>query len=142
MTLRMRLSEGKSNEDWNNSAPHGAGRKFSRSKAKELVTVAQVEESMKGIYTTSVCKETLDESVFAYKKSSEIERLIEPTATILDRIRPIWNVKDTGKNNVSWKEKRLQEKAGKVVNVQVHRTDKEKDNRKSRKDMRKLRGKF
>jgi RNA-splicing ligase RtcB len=134
------LCEGKSNPDFLFSGPHGAGRKFSRSKAKEMVTVAQVEESMKGIYTTSVCKETLDESVFAYKKSSEIERLIEPTATIIDRIIPIWNVKDTGKQ-VSWKEKRIQEKADKLVNVKAYRTDKEKDIRKNKKEMRKVRGK-
>jgi hypothetical protein len=60
---------------------------------------------MKGIYTTSICKETLDESVFAYKDSNEIEKLIEPTVTILDKIKPIWNVKDTGKQ-ISWKERR------------------------------------
>ena len=99
------ICEGKSNPDFLYSGPHGAGRKFSRSKAKQLVTVDQVQESMKGIYTTSICKETLDESVFAYKDSNEIEKLIEPTVTILDKIKPIWNVKDTGKQ-ISWKERR------------------------------------
>jgi RNA-splicing ligase RtcB len=136
------VCEGKSNKDWNCSAPHGAGRKWSRSKAKEMVTVEQVKESMKGIYTTSVCKETLDESVFAYKNSEIIEKLIEPTATILDRIKPIWNVKDTGKD-ISWKEKKdLQKKGRKDEIVQKYRTDKEKDIRKECKESRKARGKY
>ena len=127
------LCEGKSNPDFLWSGPHGAGRKFSRSKGKEMCTVAQVEESMKGIYTTSVCKETLDESVFCYKDSSEIERLIEPTVTILDRIKPIWNVKDTGKQ-VSWKERKLLKQKGLEVKYK-YRSDKEKkeDVRKERK---------
>jgi RNA-splicing ligase RtcB len=99
------LCEGKSNPDWNFSGPHGAGRKWSRSKAKEMVTVEQVKKSMKGIYTTSVCKETLDESAFAYKNSETIEGAIEPTANIIDRIKPILNIKDTGKME-SWKERK------------------------------------
>lgn len=103
------LCEGKSNSDWLNSAPHGAGRKFSRAKAKTMVTVEQVNESMKGIYTTSVCAETLDESVFAYKSSKLIEKLIEPTAIILDKIVPIMNIKDTGKSE-SWKERKANKK--------------------------------
>jgi RNA-splicing ligase RtcB len=103
------LCEGKSNSDWLNTAPHGAGRKFSRSKAKSMVTVEEVKESMKGIYTTSVCAETLDESVFAYKSSKLIEKLIEPTATILDKIIPIMNIKDTGKSE-SWKERKANKK--------------------------------
>lgn len=134
------ICEGKSNPDWNQSAPHGAGRKWSRSKAKTMVTVAQVEESMKGIYTTSVCKETLDESVFAYKDSKIIEELIEPTATILDRIVPLWNCKDTGKQ-VSWKERKLLKQKGLEVKNK-YRSDKEKDTRKDKKEMRKVRGKF
>jgi RNA-splicing ligase RtcB len=136
------LCEGKSNEDWLNSGPHGSGRKESRSKAKEKYSVEEVKKSMKGIYTTSVCKETVDESVFAYKDSDLIERLIEPTATILDRIKPIWNVKDTGKE-LSWKQKRELEKKGKLpveYNSKVYKTDKEKDDRRNRRDMRKMKG--
>ena len=131
------LCEGKSNPDFLWSGPHGAGRKWSRSKAKEMVTVAQVEESMKGIYTTSVCKETLDESVFCYKNSSDIERLIEPTVTILDKIKPIWNVKDTCKS-ISCKEKRLLEKAGKSMVIPKYRSDKEKSHRDGRKNKQKI----
>jgi RNA-splicing ligase RtcB len=103
------ICEGKSNADFNFSAPHGAGRIMSRSEAKQKISLEQVQYSMKGIYTTSVCKETVDESVFAYKKSSMIEELIEPTATILDRIKPILNIKDIGKS-VSWKERKEEKK--------------------------------
>lgn len=136
------LCEGKSNEDWNFSGPHVSGRKWSRSKAKSMVTVEQVKKSMHGIYTTSVCKETLDESVFAYKDSEMIEKLIEPTSIILDRIKPIWNVKDTGKS-ISWKEKKEMVKKGKKdIVVQKYRSDKEKDIRKERKQMREAFGKY
>ena len=140
------LCEGKSNPDWNFSGPHGAGRKWSRSKAKEMVTVAQVEKSMEGIYTTSVCKETLDESVFAYKNSSTIEEAIEPTATIIDRIKPILNIKDTGKS-ISWKEKKELTKKGKEHEIVVpkYRSDKEKKEnvRKERKSKEKAKwGKY
>ena len=134
------LCEGKSNPDWNFSGPHGAGRKWSRSKAKEMVTVAQVEESMAGIYTTSICKETLDESVFAYKNSSTIEEAIEPTAIIIDRIKPILNIKDTGKA-ISWKEKRALIKKGKENEiVQKYRPEREKNEiyRKDRKVKEKI----
>jgi RNA-splicing ligase RtcB len=136
------LCEGKSNDDWLNSGPHGSGRKESRSSAKKKFSVEEVKKSMNGIYTTSVCKETVDESVFAYKNSEMIEKLIEPTATILDRIKPIWNVKDTGKE-LSWKQKRELEKKGKLpveYNMKKHRTDKEKDDRRNRREMRRMKG--
>lgn len=135
------LCEGKSNSDWNFSGPHGSGRKWSRSKAKEMVTVNQVKDSMEGIYTTSVCKETLDESAFAYKNSSIIEKAIEPTAIILDRIKPILNIKDTGKVE-SWKERKEEAKKGKKENTKLYRTDKEKDIRRERKQSRDFRGKY
>ena len=134
------LCEGKSNTDWNCSAPHGSGRKWSRSKAKSMVTVDQVEESMKGIFSTSICKETIDESVFAYKDSRIIEELIEPTAIVLDRIKPILNIKDTGKQ-ISWKERKLLKQKGLEVKSK-YRSDKEKDIRKSKKELRNARGKF
>lgn len=130
------LCEGKSNPDWNFSGPHGAGRKWSRSKAKEMVTVEQVKKSMKGIYTTSICKETLDESAFAYKNSETIEEAIEPTANIIDRIKPILNIKDTGKME-SCKERKESLKKNKNTE-----TDKEKDHREDRKKLRAIRGKF
>ena len=103
------ICEGKSNSDWNNSAPHGAGRLMSRTEAKSKVDIDKFKKSMKGIYSTSVTKDTLDESPFAYKDSKVIENAIEPTATIIDRIIPILNIKDAGKSE-SWKERKLAKK--------------------------------
>lgn len=84
---------GKGNEDWNYSAPHGAGRIMSRSKAKEVVSLDEFEESMKGIYTTSVNQSTIDESPMVYKPIDEIVENIQDTVEILKIIKPIYNFK-------------------------------------------------
>lgn len=84
---------GKGNKDWNYSAPHGAGRIMSRSKAKELVTLEEYEASMEGIYTTSVNKSTLDESPMAYKPMAEIISNIGESVEIKHIIKPIYNFK-------------------------------------------------
>jgi RNA-splicing ligase RtcB len=84
---------GNGNEDWNCSAPHGAGRLMSRTDAKKNVTMEDFKNSMNGIFTSSVSLDTLDESPMAYKDSEYIERLIEPTVKIIDKIRPIYNFK-------------------------------------------------
>lgn len=84
---------GKGNEDWNFSAPHGAGRLMSRSKAKSAITMKEYEKSMKGIYTTCVSRSTIDESPMAYKNMEEIMRCIEPTVEIVDVIKPLYNFK-------------------------------------------------
>jgi RNA-splicing ligase RtcB len=84
---------GKGNPDWNYSAPHGAGRLMSRSKAKEQVTMEEFKESMQGIYTTSVSQSTLDESPMAYKPMQEIIDNIQDTVEIIDIIKPIYNFK-------------------------------------------------
>ena len=103
------VCEGKSNEDWNNSAPHGAGRLMSRTKAKESVDLNDFKRTMKDVYSTSVCKSTLDESPFAYKSSEMISEAIEPTATILEKIKPILNIKDKSEG-MSWKERKAKKK--------------------------------
>lgn len=87
------LGLGKGNEDWNYSAPHGAGRIMSRSKAKEVVSLTEFEESMKGIYTTSVNQSTIDESPMVYKPIDEIVENIQDTVEILNIIKPIYNFK-------------------------------------------------
>ena len=87
------ICRGKGNADWNESAPHGAGRLMSRSEAKSSVSMRDYKESMKGIYTTCVSRGTLDESPFAYKPMDEIVKNIEPTAEIVSRLRPIYNFK-------------------------------------------------
>ena len=84
---------GKGNEDWNFSAPHGAGRLMSRSAAFERLTMAEYEREMLGIYSTCVTPDTLDESPMAYKSIYEIVENIEPTAEIIRRIKPIYNFK-------------------------------------------------
>ena len=78
---------------------------MSRSKAKESVIIDSFRKSMEGIYSTSVCKSTLDESPFAYKNSEMIENAIEPTAIILDKIKPILNIKDKSEGE-SWKDRK------------------------------------
>lgn len=84
---------GKGNKDWNYSAPHGAGRLMSRRKAKETISLKEFEESMKGIYTTTVNRETLDECALAYKPMDEIINNIQDTVEIIDIIRPVYNFK-------------------------------------------------
>lgn len=84
---------GKGNEDWNCSAPHGAGRIMSRSQAKESISMEAFEKSMDGIYTTSVSESTIDESPMAYKPAQEIVDKIGDTVEILKIIKPVYNFK-------------------------------------------------
>ena len=86
---------GKGNPDWNFSGPHGAGRLMSRSMAKQSLSVSDFKKTMKdaGIYSTSVNKSTIDESPMAYKTMDEIIKNIEPTAEVIDIIKPIYNFK-------------------------------------------------
>ena len=87
------LCVGKGNEDWNCSAPHGAGRIMSRSKARESISMESFRESMTGVYTTSVCESTIDESPMAYKPMDEIINNIKDTVDILDVLKPVYNFK-------------------------------------------------
>ena len=87
------ICRGKGNPDWNFSAPHGAGRLFSRSMAKQTFTVSQFKKEMQGIYTTSVNQQTLDECPMAYKKIEDIADNISDTAEITEIIRPVYNFK-------------------------------------------------
>ena len=87
------ICEGLGNPDWNESAPHGAGRLMSRSDARSSISMKDYRDAMKGIYTTCVSKGTLDESPMAYKPMDEIMAQIGPTARIVSRIRPIYNFK-------------------------------------------------
>lgn len=84
---------GKGNDDWNQSAPHGAGRIMSRIQAKETFTMEEYKESMKDIYTTSVNEETLDEAPMVYKPMQEIIDCIGDTIEIERIIKPIYNFK-------------------------------------------------
>ena len=84
---------GRGNEDWNCSAPHGAGRLMSRSQAKQSFTVSEFKRQMDGIYTTSVGKATLDECPMAYKRMEDIVSNIGETVRIERIIRPVYNFK-------------------------------------------------
>lgn len=87
------LCVGKGNEDWNFSAPHGAGRLMSRAQAKQSFTVSEFKKQMADIYTTSVGLATLDECPMAYKGMQDILDNIGPTAEVVKIIRPIYNFK-------------------------------------------------
>lgn len=87
------LCVGKGNEDWNESAPHGAGRLMSRTKAKELLTLEDYKKTMEGVYSTTVNKDTLDEAPDAYKPMAEIIENIQDTVTVEKIIKPIYNFK-------------------------------------------------
>ena len=84
---------GKGNDDWNQSAPHGAGRIMSRMEAKKNIDIKDFKDSMDGIYTTSVNEQTIDESPFAYKPMDEIIKKIGDTIEIEKIMKPIYNFK-------------------------------------------------
>jgi len=87
------ICKGRSNKEWNYSAPHGAGRIMSRSKAKQKFGLDEFKASMKGIYSTSIKNSTIDEAPFVYKDSAMIEKLIQPTAEIVEKVKPVLNIK-------------------------------------------------
>lgn len=87
------IAMGKGNPEWNYSAPHGAGRIMSRSKAKEKLNLDEYVREMKGIYTTSVNLETLDEAPMAYKSLDDIVDVIREAVDIVEIMKPVYNFK-------------------------------------------------
>lgn len=87
------LAVGKGNPEWNYSAPHGAGRIMSRTKAKNTLSMEEYTETMKGVYTTSVNESTLDEAPMAYKSLEDIIDVIRDAVEIIDVMKPIYNFK-------------------------------------------------
>lgn len=87
------LAVGKGNPEWNFSAPHGAGRLMSRTKAKESLNMEEYRKVMEGIYTTSVNEVTLDEAPQAYKSLEDIIDVIRESVDIIDIMKPIYNFK-------------------------------------------------
>ena len=87
------LCVGKGNRDWNYSAPHGAGRLISRSKAKNTISMQTYQDSMKNVYTTCLNENTLDESPFAYKPIETITGNIGDTVDIVDHLHSVYNFK-------------------------------------------------
>ena len=96
------IAIGKGSEEWNYSAPHGAGRIMSRGKAKEAIDIEAYKESMKGIYTTSVSESTLDEAPMAYKSLADIIDVINDSVDIIEVMRPVYNFK-ASEDDVPWK---------------------------------------
>lgn len=102
------LATGKGNPEWNYSAPHGAGRLMSRSKAKENLDMAAYVEAMKGIYTTSVNEQTIDEAPMAYKSLEDIIDVIKESVDVIDIMKPVYNFKASD-DDVPWKKRKTTE---------------------------------
>lgn len=98
------LAVGKGNPEWNYSAPHGAGRVMSRTKAKESIDLEEYKASMQGIYSTSVNADTLDEAPMAYKSLADIIDVIRDSVDIIDIMKPVYNFKAT-EGEIPWKKK-------------------------------------
>ena len=99
------LAVGRGNPEWNYSAPHGAGRIMSRTAARNTLSMAEYRESMKGIFTTSVSAETLDEAPMAYKSLEDIIDVIRDSVDIIEVMKPVYNFKAAG-DDVPWKKKK------------------------------------
>lgn len=91
------LAEGKGNPDWNFSAPHGAGRVLSREAVRNSHILSEFQQEMKGIYSSSISKATLDEAPFAYRRIDEILHHIGETVTVKKILQPVYNFKAGGK---------------------------------------------
>ena len=87
------LAAGKGNPEWNYSAPHGAGRVMSRTKAKNSLSLEEYQQAMAGVYSTSVNEATLDEAPMAYKRLEDIVEVIKEAVDIIDIMKPIYNFK-------------------------------------------------
>ncbi len=98
------LAVGKGNPEWNQSAPHGAGRLMSRSRAKQTLSLETYRAAMAGIYSTSVNENTLDEAPMAYKSLSDIIDVIRDTVDIIDVMKPVYNFK-AAEGEPPWKKK-------------------------------------
>ncbi|MBQ5316505.1 MAG: RtcB family protein [Oscillospiraceae bacterium] len=96
------IATGRGCEEWNFSAPHGAGRIMSRTAAKKSLTLAEYEKAMTGIYTTSVSIKTIDEAPMAYKSLSDITDVINDSVDIIDIMKPVFNFK-ADDEDVPWK---------------------------------------
>lgn len=103
------IAVGKGNPEWNYSAPHGAGRIMSRTKAKDTLDIEEYKAAMKGIYTTSVNEQTIDEAPMAYKSLNDIVDSIKEAVDIIEIMKPVYNFKASG-DEMPWKKKNVVEK--------------------------------
>lgn len=102
------IAIGKGNPEWNYSAPHGAGRIMSRTKAKETLDMNVYRKEMQGIYTTSVNEQTIDEAPMAYKSLEDIIDVIRESVDVLEVMKPVYNFKASGDDG-AWKKKHKEE---------------------------------
>lgn len=91
------LGVGKGNPDWNESAPHGSGRRMRRDEVKSSYTVSAFKNEMKGIYCSCIGADTLDEAPFAYRPIEKLLENIEDTVEITHILKPVYNFKAGGK---------------------------------------------
>ena len=89
------IARGRGNEAYNETAPHGAGRRMGRREAHETLSVDEFETAMEGVYSESVGDETLDEAPMAYKPAAAIREALTPTAEVVERLDPVHNLKAT-----------------------------------------------
>jgi RNA-splicing ligase RtcB len=87
------LGRGKANADWNNSAPHGAGRKRARGQARQGLSLDEYRKEMRGVWSSVICKDTLEESPMAYKKARDVLDYIGETVEVEQRLKPLYNFK-------------------------------------------------
>ena len=87
------LARGRGNAEWNYSAPHGAGRLMSRSKARETLDLEADRATMAGVYTTSVNERTIDEAPMVYKSLEDIIDVIRDSVDVIEVLKPIYNFK-------------------------------------------------
>ena len=87
------LARGRGNPEWNYSAPHGAGRLMSRTRARATLDLESYQKAMEGIYSTSVNEATLDEAPMAYKSLADILDVIRESVDVLEILKPIYNFK-------------------------------------------------
>lgn len=107
----MFVCEGRSNPDWNYSAPHGAGRVMSRTEARRTLKLEDYQKQMDGIYSTSICADTLDEAPDTYKKMDLIANAIGPTAHIIDRFIPVYNLKSSDDGSSFGRKKKKEQRS-------------------------------
>jgi RNA-splicing ligase RtcB len=87
------LGRGKGNADWNYSAPHGSGRKAARTQARNGLSLDEYRKQMRGIWSSIICKDTLEESHMAYKRAKDVLDYIGDTVEVEQRLRPLYNFK-------------------------------------------------
>lgn len=114
------IAIGRGNPEWNYSAPHGAGRIMSRTKAKETLDMDAYKKAMEGIYTTSVNEQTIDEAPMAYKSLEDIIDVIRDSVDIVDIIKPVYNFKASD-DDLPWKKKKVNTDEG--TDCQENETD-------------------